>query len=88
MHRCDNTLCVNPDHLTVGTHGDNFRDMHRKGRSRNGERHSRTKLTRDDVRVIRSGAEMGMELKILAERFHVSRSNIEMIVSRRTWRHI
>ena len=32
-HRCDNSLCINPDHLFVGTQRDNIRDMHAKGRA-------------------------------------------------------
>lgn len=35
MHRCDNPLCVRPDHLTVGTAGDNVRDAIHKGHWRN-----------------------------------------------------
>ncbi len=37
-HRCDNPVCVNPDHMFVGTQADNLADMKAKGRSHKGRK--------------------------------------------------
>lgn len=34
LHSCDIGVCVNPEHLSVGTHRENMADMVRKGRAR------------------------------------------------------
>ncbi len=34
LHSCDNPPCVRPDHLWLGTQGDNVQDRHSKGRTR------------------------------------------------------
>lgn len=38
-HRCDVPLCVNPKHLFVATHKENFLDAKIKGRMASGKRH-------------------------------------------------
>ena len=36
LHHCDNRLCINPDHLFLGTHADNVSDKMKKGRMNGG----------------------------------------------------
>lgn len=86
LHRCDTPLCVNPDHLFLGTPRDNARDSIEKGRSLGripdwGVRKRRIrKLTDDQVRAIRAADGKQREI---AERFGVSRSHVAMIRSGR-----
>lgn len=44
LHKCDNTKCVNPSHLFLGTQKDNLQDAKKKGRMPKGEKHYRAKL--------------------------------------------
>ncbi len=79
-HTCDNKLCVNPDHLFLGTHIDNGWDMARKGRS------TVKNLTVEQVREIRyRHAYCGDAIRALAREFHVSQQAIQHIVRRKNW---
>lgn len=103
-HRCDTRACVNPDHLFVGTHADNVRDMCAKRRQASGERHGLrvhpdraarganagpSKLTDNAVIQIRARYQDGSVTQDeLAREFNVSRRAVGSILSRRTWRHL
>ncbi len=71
-HRCDNPWCTNPDHLFLGTHRDNMRDMANKERN--------CKLSREDVRTIREMYRPGQG-SVLSSIFGVSQAMITSIAS-------
>lgn len=89
LHKCDNPRCVNPEHLFLGTQGDNMIDKKNKGRSPKGEWHCAAKLTAQDVIAIRERyAEGNISQAKLAAEYNVSRGGIADIVKRRNWRHV
>lgn len=91
-HHCDNSLCVNPDHLFLGTNKDNSQDMKAKSRGRGGapyygERNYNAKLTASQVSAIRSRYAAGGEtLRSLAGEYGVSNGTIGKITKGDTWR--
>jgi len=91
-HTCDNRLCVNPDHLFLGTHQDNTNDMMSKGRSKNkvfyGESHGNSKLNNEQVLEIRSLHKTGLNYKQIASKFNITSENVGYIVLRKAWKHI
>ena len=89
-HRCDNKLCVNPDHIFIGSHAENMADMRSKHRHRPpiGERSGTAKLTAEQVREIRDMASWYVPHQEIADRFGVTRSHISHIVNRDKWKHI
>jgi hypothetical protein len=87
LHRCDNPRCVNPAHLSAGSHLDNMRDMHAKGRGRApaGELNARAKLTAEMVIAIRAATGLQREI---GQMFGVSGETVRKIKLGRSWKHI
>ena len=82
-HKCDNRLCVRPDHLFLGTHQENALDMLRKGRSKN------THFTETDIIEIRRKYASGQHGYVsLGREYKVNQATIHAIVNRRAWSHV
>ena len=91
-HSCDNGLCVNPDHLWLGSNAENTADMIAKGRQAPaiGNALPQTKLTASDVRDIRAAmlnAPRGT-LARLTRQFGVNKATIQDILLGKTWKHL
>jgi hypothetical protein len=85
LHSCDRPICVQPAHLSLGTHADNTREAMERGRLLVGTRQKAAKLTEDDVLWIRSS---GLSLRAMSEILGVSISNVSRIRSRQAWKHV
>lgn len=91
LHRCDNRICFNPEHLFIGTRKDNALDMYRKGRENkvNGERIFQSKLTTSQILEIREKYSSGNFTQYqLAEEYKVSQPQIHLIIKKKNWGHI
>lgn len=96
LHKCDNPPCCNPEHLFLGTNGDNVRDSVAKGRRKmpakhqksRGNAHFRAKLTEADIPGIREMLSLGLSCREIGEFYGVSSPTIQAVKKRRTWVHV
>lgn len=93
-HRCDNPLCVNPDHLFLGSHADNSADCVAKARTCAGEmrskltrgsRNGRARISEADAMIIRASK---LPQKQIAAKYAISESAVGHIQRGRTWKHL
>jgi len=80
LHKCDNRVCVNPNHLFLGSQHDNLIDMRDKNRGVQplGERHHNAKLSDSDILLIRQSNDSSYKL---SRKLGVSQSHINAIKS-------
>ena len=84
-HLCNVKLCVNPDHLEIGTQQDNMDDMVKANRQAKGSKHGQAKLNEEQVKEIKELLLTGLSQQKIAERYKVSRECIKLIKSGKNW---
>ena len=88
MHSCDNPLCVNPKHLSIGTKLLNNVDKKKKGRCnpRRGNEHPMSKLNTNTVKEIRCLFKQGHHtFTSLASLFNINRTTVSRIINNKLW---
>jgi len=73
LHKCNNTSCVNPDHLYQGTQVDNMAGRKLAGNQPQNETHPNTKISNADVLKIRALNKTYKELSMI---FGISESQV------------
>lgn len=90
-HSCDNRACVNPAHLSLGTHSDNMREMQerRKIHAPRGEESSAAVLTNEKVKIIQAmRVATGRGSTFISKALGVKRSTVKGIIERTSWKHL
>lgn len=84
LHKCDNRLCMNPEHLYFGSNQDNTNDMKDRNRfsRRNGASNAQSKIT--DAIALQIFADKRKH-KEIADHFGLSVSAISSIKTGRNW---
>lgn len=93
MHSCDNPPCINPAHLSEGTHMLNVHDMHRKGRApapipQVGDANRNSVLTLLDVEKIIDMINGGVGNTEIGNIYGVHNSTISAIKRGKTWSNV
>ncbi len=91
MHKCDCRMCVNPEHLQIGTQSQNMKHAHENGRGDDfkceGEQQGNAKLTAEIVAFIRLWyGTTKTSFRRIAKKFNVSESCVRQAYYGRSWK--
>lgn len=86
-HKCDNPICVNPNHLFLGTYSDNQQDMIIKGREKRayGVKSGTSKLSEKDIIDIKRLRNDGVKVSDISKKYPVNVRQIFRILSGERW---
>ena len=80
LHKCNNKICVNPEHLYIGDYGDNMADRINSGSSHRDEKRLLCKLYDEEVQLVRKLLEIGgLTYEAIGRMFKVSQFTIYRI---------
>lgn len=87
LHSCDNKACVNPDHLSEGTHKQNMSEARERGQIKRGEDRSQAILNEQAVKALRYLKDRGYTYKRLAKAYGMSEWTIRSAI-KLNWKHL
>lgn len=89
LHKCDTRLCINPDHLFLGTYLTNAQDRNAKQREARGEGNGKHKLLATEVLRARARRAAGERMTDIHKDFpSVSYSALRQAINGDTWDHL
>ncbi len=89
-HKCDNSRCLNPMHIFLGTYLDNSNDKVAKGRQafNQGEKNGYSKLNKTQVNEIRRLYELKISASVISNTYGIKYSSVKRAVVYESWKHI
>lgn len=92
LHSCHNPRCVNPDHLSAGTHAENMQQKAETGRAKatavRGQKHPKARLTRAQVVDIKRRLRNGESQTSIRRSYNLGKGVVWSIANGRTWTHV